>query len=113
MSSIVMEDDTNNKNPIFEKLRKKVLVKELYKVGLLRNKDEWIIDVSPDKVAMITDDNKEDHYDCVEIKTRVAKENIFKVELASKNHGKVINCEFEDDVFKDCVPSINRVHVLH
>ena len=83
-SSIVMKDGTNNEDPAFEKLRKEDFVKELYEVGLLRDKDEQTIGVSPDGVVMITNDNKEDHYACVEIKIRVTKETILKAELVSK-----------------------------
>lgn len=85
------------------------------------------IGVLPDAVAIVnipSSDNSTDHGDqivCVEIKTRVSENTIEGAEAArvwAKPHsidgdGKVVVCEYNDRVFKECVPSRNRKQVMH
>ena len=57
----------------------------------------------------------------VEIKTRVSENTIMKAEkavYAVKPHsihgdGKLVACEYNDDIFKKCVPWANRKQVIH
>ena len=95
-----MKDGTNNEDPTFDKLKRETFVLDLFEVGLLRDKNEPSIGVSPDGVALIEDDKQDRIYACVEIKTRVAESTINIAEIAAKKHGRIVHCQFDDLQFK-------------
>ena len=51
---------------------------------------------------------------CIEIKTRVAQTTIEAADVAVSNHGRIVRCQYDDEVFKECVPATtNRIEVIH
>jgi hypothetical protein len=50
----------------------------------------------------------------VEMKTRLSDDTtIRRATLVARKHGVHVQCKYNDEVFKDCVPSENRLQVMH
>eukprot|EP00984_Skeletonema_dohrnii_P027846 scaffold17539_cov76-Skeletonema_dohrnii-CCMP3373.AAC.1 len=119
-----MEQGTKNEEPTLEHFSQLENVKAVFEVGLLKWNSEGNVGVSPDGVAIVKVPDgscNDDEIACVEMKTRSKENTIAKaeeaVERAKQNSidgdGKVVVCEYDDDVFKICVPAENRKQVIH
>jgi hypothetical protein len=93
-----------NEEPTADAFSLEPMVVELYEVGLLQCNDFPYIAVSPDGVVIIRIGGRL-HHACVEIKTRVAENTIAQALNAQMEHGKIVNCFYDDVAFKKCVPS--------
>jgi len=113
-----MAEGTANEEPTAQKFSSMSFVKAFYDVGLLQwNKADYL-GVSPDGVAIVKVPGEEykeleEKRCCVEIKTRVKPDPIAAAENARQQHGYIVTCSYDDDVFKGCVPSQNRKQVVH
>ena len=121
-----MADGTKNEEPTSQSFASLDFVVEFYEVGLLRWDKCKNIGVSPDGIALVkipsdSLSNLTAQLAAVEIKTRVSDNTITKAENAREavkessvhGDGKIVVCQYEDDVFKKCVPSANRKQVVH
>ena len=78
-------------------------VLEFYKVVILCHKDLHYEAVSPDGISRVNM-NGTVQQSCVEIKSRVASNTQLIAQEAIQLHGKQVNCSYDDEVFKRCVP---------
>ncbi len=112
-SSTHMARGTSNEVPVALKFLQEDFVVDFFEVGLLQSKQHPFLGVSPDGVALTNNASVSNKVACVEIKTRVGDAPIRKATEAASDHGRVVNCAFDDEVFKKCVPSEHRSQVLH
>ena len=121
-----MADGTKNEEPTAQSFASLDFVVEFYEVGLLMWDKCKNIGILPDGIALVkipseSLSNLTAQLAAVEIKTRVSDNTITKTENAREAvkeisvHGdsKIVVCQYEDDVFKKCVPSANRKQVVH
>ena len=125
-TSTAMAQGTKNEDPTAQNFASMDFVEEFYEVGLLKWKEAQNIGVSPDGIAWVkipgpANEDDEQQLVCVEIKTRVSDNTILKAESAREyakeksvdGDGKIVVCEYDDNIFKKCVPSANRKQVIH
>ena len=112
-SNTNMARGTSNEVPVALKFIQEDFVLDFFEVGLLQSKQHPFLGVSPDGVALINNASNINKVACVEIKTRVGDDSIRKATKAARDHGRVVNCAHNDEVFKKCVPSEHRSQVLH
>jgi hypothetical protein len=110
-----MHQGSVNEDFIIQRLLLQPWVSGVFDVGLLQSKHgaPWIA-VSLDAIiiANIPD------VDCeqvvfVEMKTRQSTRTIAKAREATNAHGDLVYCKYDDDIFCECVPNINRKQLLH
>ena len=112
-SNTHMARGSSNEMPVALKFSLEEFVVDFHEVGLLQSQQFPYLGVSPDGVAIISTANITNKVACVEIKTRVGEDSIGKANKAASDHGRVVNCAHNDEVFKKCVPSEHRSQVLH
>ena len=121
-----MAEGTKNEEPTAQNFASMDFVDSFYEVGLLKWDEAENVGVSPDGIALVKIPGDEHaslpkQLVSVEIKTRVNDNTIAKAEearVAVKDNsvngdGKFVVCEYDDDIFKKCVPSGNRKQVIH
>ena len=115
-----MVTGTKNEDPTVDKLRNENFIVALYDIGLLGDKNNRYIGVSPDGIAILKlpydingDVVSRTQFACVEIKTRVADSTITIANKALAKHDRFVRCNYGDIVFKDCVPHNNCIQVIH
>ena len=121
-----MAQRTKNEEATAQKFASMDFVENFYDVELLKWGKAENVGVSPDGIAWIKVPG-EDHMGlekqlyCAETKTRVSNNTISNAEKSRETikekslhgDGKVAVCKYDDDVFKKCVPSVNRKQVIH
>ena len=122
-SSSAMKAGTLNEEPTIEKLCHERFIMRIFECGLIVDKANHCLGVSPDGIALLIDEDLEDDdavseirsylLACVEIKTRVSENTIDAAEAALSDHGRIVKCRYGDATFKECVPANNRGQVLH
>jgi len=113
-SSAAMQIGSANELPTVERFSTFSWVQDFWEIGLVQWKKAPFVGVSPDGIATITvNDDDAPQIACVEIKTRTAPSTIERAEKAAEKHGTKVICEFNDEVFDNCVPQSNRIQVLH
>ncbi len=112
-STAPMVRGSSNEVPAALKLAQEDFVMDFCEVGLLQHKECPFLGVSPDGVAMINSAHITNKVACVEIETGVGAVPIATATKVAADHGRVVNCAFNDEVFKKCVPSEHRSQVLH
>ena len=112
-SNDAMKDGTLNEEPTFEKLANETFIVDAFEVGLLQSKKVPTAGVSHDGVAVVKDEFGLQNLACIEIKTRISKTTIEAAEVAVSNHGRIVRCHYDDEVFKECVLATNRIQVMH
>lgn len=126
ISTSAMAEGTKNEDPTAQKFAAMDFVLQFYEVGLLTWDEANYIAVSPDGIAWVKvpgdeHQDQEKQLAVVEIKTRTKPKTIAKAEKARdavmaqsvSGDGRVVVCEYNDKVFKTCVPSSNRKQVIH
>ena len=96
-SSSAMKAGTLNEEPTIEKLRHERFIMRIFECGLIVDKANHCLGVSPDGIALLIDEDLEDDdavseirsylLACVEIKTRVSENTIDAAEAALSDHG--------------------------
>lgn len=89
-----------------------------FEVGLLQSLEHDFLGVSADGIAMVMIPGTSyaslpPVMVIVEIKTRVGIDTIANAVAAMNMHGAIVACEYDDDIFKKCVPSGNRAQFIH
>ena len=108
-----MRIGSENEEATVTKLSKESCIDCVFEVGLLCQKYSPEIGVSPDGIAIVIMPSGEKVFASVEVKTRVAESTIETATEALNDHGRIVFCDYNSDVFRDCVPAYNRSQVLH
>ena len=108
-----MQIGTDNEDITSRRFKSLPYVKSFYKCGLLISRNRQYIGVSPDGIAEIKLQDTDVVICAVEIKTRVVENTIGKAIEDNGTFGGLVQCLYGDDRFKKCVPSENRLQLLH
>ena len=81
---------TLNEVPNFDKVHNETFFVDLFEIGLLHDRSEPAVGVSPDVIAVITIKEETQVAAYLEIKTRVATTTVDLVESAMKEHGRIV-----------------------
>ena len=108
-----MQISTDNEDITSQRFKSLSYVKSFYKCGLLISRNRQYIGVSPDGIAEIKLQDTDVVICAVEIKTRVVENTISTAIEVREAFGDLVQCSYGDDLFKKCVPSENRLQLLH
>ena len=108
-----MQIGTDNEDITSRRFKSLPHVKSFYNCGLLISRKRQYIGVSPDGIAEIRLQDRNVVICAVEIKTRVVENTIGKAIEDNGTFGGLVQCLYGDDRFKKCVPSENRLQLLH
>ena len=112
-SMSAMVEGTKNEVPTLSDLRNYDFITNLFEVELLEMVHCPYLAVSADGVATIKTQDGNEALCSVEIKMRVASQGKINAIENEKEYSHIIECVYNDDLFKKCVPAEHRKQILH